>query len=92
MDQIREYNPPPNPAKFTDSRASSYVAEFGTKSWELDALSPQVIAGLITKNVLQLRDDSVYQVQKDREEKGKAQLEKISDNWEHVATFVEDQL
>lgn len=35
MDQVKRYNPPPNPAKMTDSRFSRYVAEFGIKvgSW-----------------------------------------------------------
>lgn len=34
-DQIEQYNPPPNPAKITDSRALAYIAEFGSESWEL---------------------------------------------------------
>lgn len=41
MDQVRTYNPPPNPAKMTDSRASGYVQRFGRQSWELDALDPE---------------------------------------------------
>ena len=40
MDQVEEYSPPPNPVKLTDSRAEGYVAQFGTSSWELDALEP----------------------------------------------------
>ena len=47
MDQIDQYQPPPNPAKVTDSRAEGYIAEFGTESWELDALEPTVLAALI---------------------------------------------
>ena len=39
IDQIKRYNPPPNPAKLTDSRATAYVREYGNDSWELDALS-----------------------------------------------------
>src|SRR4029077_20636593 len=36
-DQVETYNPPPNPAKFTDSRYQKYVAETGLyDSWELD--------------------------------------------------------
>jgi hypothetical protein len=46
MDQIEEYNPPPNPAKSTDSRFESYMQEFGDESWELDALEPQVLEDL----------------------------------------------
>ena len=44
MDQIRKYDPPPNPTKVTDSRAGDYIAEFGHTSWELDALAPSVIS------------------------------------------------
>ncbi len=49
MNQIEQYNPPPNPAKLTDSRATQYIDEFGYDSWELDALEPQVISNLIEK-------------------------------------------
>lgn len=47
MDQIRQFRPPPNPAKLTDSRATGYIDLYGDQSWELDALPPDVIAGLI---------------------------------------------
>ena len=47
-DQIDLYKPPVNPAKITDSRAKAYIAEHGEHSWELDALPPQIIDGLIT--------------------------------------------
>jgi hypothetical protein len=35
MEQVEQYNPPPNPAKISDSRANGYIAEFGNESWEL---------------------------------------------------------
>ncbi len=50
-DQIEEYKPPPNPAKTTDSRFKEYAKKHGDQSWELDALSPRVIDGLITSEV-----------------------------------------
>jgi len=50
-DQIDKYNPPPNPAKMTDSRFRSYADLYGTKSWELDALTPQVINALVREHV-----------------------------------------
>ena len=56
MDQVRRYNPPPNPAKMTDSRFGGYASKFGQKSWELDALEPQVIAQLIRVNVESIID------------------------------------
>lgn len=47
MAQVRQYNPPPNPAKVTDPRAKAYRAKFGDQSWEVDALPPNVLARLI---------------------------------------------
>jgi hypothetical protein len=47
MEQVREYNPPPNPAKMTDSRAAKYVEEHGADSWEVDALNPTILAEII---------------------------------------------
>lgn len=45
--QVRQYNPPPNPAKITDSRAKAYIEKFGQSSWEVDALPPNVLTRLI---------------------------------------------
>jgi hypothetical protein len=45
--QVKQYNPPPNPAKITDSRAEAYIAKFGPHSWEVDALPPQVLTQLV---------------------------------------------
>ena len=50
-DQIKQYNPPANPAKLTDSRAGGYISKFGSDSWELDALNPTVIAALIRAEI-----------------------------------------
>jgi hypothetical protein len=51
MEQIRAYNPPPNPAKVTDSRAAGYIAEHGSSSWELDALPPDVLTSLVEEAI-----------------------------------------
>lgn len=47
MEQIEEIKPPPNPAKSTDSRFADYRKQFGDKSWELDALSPDYLTNLV---------------------------------------------
>ena len=39
-EQVKKYNPPPNPAKFSDPRAAKYVSIYGKVSWELDSLNP----------------------------------------------------
>ncbi len=85
MNQIEEYSPPPNPTKLTDSRSNGYIDQYGYECWELDALEPQVISDLITENVLKYRDESIYQKVKAREERQKAQLEELSENWPAIS-------
>lgn len=84
MSQIEEYNPPPNPAKITDSRANSYISRYGYESWELDALEPEVIEELIRDNVLKYCDQSLFKVVEEREDKDKKILEKVSENWAKI--------
>lgn len=57
MDQVEEYQPPPNPAKMTDSRFEGYVVEYGDESWELDALEPKMMSTLIGDTVKKYRDE-----------------------------------
>jgi hypothetical protein len=58
--QVDEYKLPPNPAKMSDSRATNYVSKFGRQSWELDALSPQVLATLVKKAVHRRLDQALW--------------------------------
>lgn len=51
MDQVREQRPPENPAKTTDSRFRDYRRKYGDKSWELDALTPEYLNGLIDGHI-----------------------------------------
>jgi len=61
MDQVEEFDPPPNPAKLTDSRCVKYMDEYGDESWELDALTPEVINELISDNISELVNMSVWE-------------------------------
>lgn len=61
IDQVRHYNPPPNPTKLTDARAAGYLLEFGESSWELDALDPRVIDGLIRNAVDNIYDETAFE-------------------------------
>lgn len=65
MDQIRTYNPPPNPTKLTDSRAPEYVATHGYESWELDALEPRVLRDLIQGVIDEYKDPDLWQERED---------------------------
>jgi hypothetical protein len=74
QNQILEYNPPPNPAKMTDSRFIEYRKKFGDQSWELDALPPQVLASLIKNTVYEYRDPDNWGEVEAEQEKGKGKL------------------
>jgi hypothetical protein len=77
-DQIRKYNPPPNPAKLTDSRCEGYISVHGNQSWELDALNPKIISALIEKAIESLRDDDIYEERVELENKYRAILLKAA--------------
>jgi hypothetical protein len=83
MPQVEQYSPPPNPAKLTDSRANGYIAEYGEESWELDALTPQVIAQLIEDEVQAEVDLDVWNERVEQWEADKAKLQ-------DAVKFVED--
>ncbi len=84
MDQIKKYNPPPNPAKVTDSRCNGYVAIYGHESWELDALEPRVLRNLIRDTVLMYRDDKIYNQVVNQEAEYKGVLDKVEKNWKQL--------
>jgi hypothetical protein len=85
MEQVEQYNPPPNPAKKTDGRYQKYVEATGqTDSWELDALDPSVLVSLIQDSVMEYQDGSQwdYDVAVEEEERGK--LKSLSDKWSEI--------
>jgi len=81
MDQVRKYNPPPNPAKLTDTRAGEYIANFGHSSWELDALDPKVIDDLISSNIEMYIDYKYWNEVKEKEQKARDKIERMAKNW-----------
>lgn len=88
MDQIRRYNPPPNPAKMTDSRGTGYVNRFGPSSWELDALDPATLVALIQNAVDDLKDPGLWDEAVEREESEREVLTACSERWSEVAGFL----
>lgn len=87
-DQVEQYNPPPNPAKETDSRFAGYEAEFGSASWELDALAPDVIVSIIEDAIGRLVDLEAYTAIEEREKQSIATLQAAEDRWEDVEQFL----
>lgn len=83
MKQVEEYQPPPNPAKTTDSRYESYRDEYGDDSWELDALDPRIITTLITDQISSYTDQDKRDSLIDKQEAERQQIRELVDNWEN---------
>jgi hypothetical protein len=91
MDQVEAYDPPPNPAKLTDSRANDYIENYGDESWELDALDPATLSALITNEVEGARDQEAWDTATEEEEKGRGLLRLASRRWGEVTTLLEEE-
>lgn len=81
MDQVDRYNPPPNPAKETDSRSADYKAIFGDSSWELDALEPRVISQLINREIDAIINHDLWEEDLQRENAAKEKLQQTAREW-----------
>lgn len=80
-DQIQAYSPPPNPAKVTDPRAKDYIAKFGRTSWEVDALRPQVLSGILTQAIENHMDIKQYKEMLKLERDQKEELRILIDKY-----------
>ena len=89
MDQIRQYNPPPNPAKITDSRAMAYIARHGYESWELDALEPRAISTLIDEAVQEHLDLEMFNEKFEQQEHERELLTATSNRWSEVEELID---
>ena len=87
MNQVELYNPPPNPTKLTDARAGGYLSTYGEECWELDALDPSVMSDLISTHVEELRDEDLYEAQKDKEEEHKEDLHAVHKHWNQSSKY-----
>jgi hypothetical protein len=90
MNQIRQYNPPPNPAKLTDSRCAGYIQNFGNQSWELDALSPAQMATLISEAVQRYLEADKWNAQVEREREEREALIATAQRWSDVEEFIRE--
>lgn len=88
MAQVNQFNPPPNPAKLTDSRGREYTAIYGYDSWELDALDPTTMGQLISDEVNGVIDHDVWTDSMEEEEEHRQALQLVSENWDDVVDFV----
>ncbi len=82
LEQIKEYNPPANFVKETDSRTDWYVEKFNTTDcWELDALRPPVVDALIRSHVDPLIDKAAWDKTMEDELEHRRVLLEISSDW-----------
>jgi hypothetical protein len=90
MDQVQQYAPPPNFVKETDTRTGGYRERFGTdECWELDALSPTVIADLIRGEVEGLIDRRKWRAAIASETRGRQLLAGASKKWGKVEKLLQ---
>ena len=78
-EQVAQYNPPPNPAKMTDSRATGFVEKFGRFSYEADALPPNILAQVIRDAIEVYRDEVAWTEVETQEEEDKVLLREARD-------------
>jgi hypothetical protein len=76
MAQVGKYNPPPNPAKMSDSRARAYVEKYGQVSWEVDALPPDVLAQIVRDALEDVVDRDAMKRVEEQEARDKTRLRK----------------
>jgi hypothetical protein len=79
MEQIKMYNPPPNPAKITDPRAKEYIKKFGNVSWEVDALTPEMMREIVTTGIEANIDKNLFNIMINKEKADKIQLAKLAE-------------
>jgi len=51
MEQIRRFKPPSRQVNMKDSRAKEYIAKYGNRCWEVEALRPRTLFRLIEKGL-----------------------------------------
>ncbi len=85
--QIVEYNLPPNPAKEKDPRFKWYQKEFGSESWEVDALVTKDI-----KEMQRLLEESILRILGNDYEKWKQVIEENRRLMEEVKQRLKEKL
>lgn len=76
LDQIRKYNPPPNPAKHSDPRSKDFIAKYGASSYEVDAINPTELRNIITRNIEAHLDMDGMKIVMEEENEDKIKLTK----------------
>lgn len=92
VEQIEEFNPPPNPAKVTDSRYQTYLETYGDESWELDALEPSKFRSLIEERLASIRNQTEWNKAVAEDKAVRAKLTQLADSWNRPPKVSENEL
>ena len=92
MDQVQQWNPPSNPAKDTDARFMGYLQEYGDECWELDALDPLTLSGLVEDAILAVRDDRLWEEALDEEETAKKGIALVANHWTAALDLLDGEM
>lgn len=85
IDQIRRFNPPPNPAKTTDARFARYVENTGLdQSWELDALEPSVMNDLVYREHQSLIDLDIWDKVQKKQKEEREEIQSMAKHFDAV--------
>jgi hypothetical protein len=63
-----------------DARAEGYVAKYGRKAWELDALDPRVLRTLMEQSIADIRNEAQWSASLAEEVADLRQMEEIVDS------------
>jgi hypothetical protein len=83
IDQVQQYSLLTSPVKIADKRSAGYIKQYGDNIWELDALEPSVIKGLIKDNVSPLINQGKWKKAIKRQEGDRAYLRNLVVNYGH---------
>lgn len=89
MSQIRQYNPPPNPAKISDPRSKWYIKNYGNTSYEVDALEPSELHTIINSQIESLMDMDLFYEKIEEEKKDKSILKTLPEASESYQTLIQ---
>lgn len=79
-EQVREFRPPPNPAKMSDSRAQTFVAQHGYDSYEVDALPPDALHRIVNEAIDEYADPDKLRAMLSREAADKVLMREAAAN------------
>jgi hypothetical protein len=89
FEQIEAYQPPPNPAKLTDSRVGNYISNYGQSSWELDAIDPAILEEMVLNAIGYYCDMVEFSEHENAWLNDRKNLNKLSDRWGEVEALLE---